>query len=93
MQVLKITIANDIKQYLADGSEVVMFVPLENVTAIFHSPSNLPVVLVGDKQYSGTVEILSSELSSIIESETKEHQEKALTSAEFDMVAESQAND
>jgi hypothetical protein len=84
MQVLKITIANQLSTFIAEGSEVEMFIPMDKVSAIFHSKDDLAVVLVGDKQYKGMLEILEQNIVSFIETETYSHQESALTKAELE---------
>jgi stringent starvation protein B len=82
MQVLQITIANDIKNFIKDGSQVKMFIPMEKVDAIFHSEDDLPVVLVNEKQYKGMLEIIDTPISDFIQMETTLHQNSALIKAE-----------
>jgi len=90
MKVLKIAIANDIKQLVkGGGSDVAMYIPMDKVTAIFHSTDDLPVVLVGDKQYKGVLEIIESDIETIIDEESIPFQESALTVAEFEVSKES----
>ena len=89
MKVLKIAIANDIKQLVkGGGSDVAMYIPMDNVTAIFHSTDDLPVVLVGDKQYKGVLEIIENDIETIIDEESIPFQESALTVAEFEVSKE-----
>lgn len=85
MKVLRIAIANDIQKIIKDGSDVVMYIPMNKVIAIFHTTDDLPVVLVGDKQYKGLLEIIESDIETIIDEESIPHQESALTVAEFEM--------
>ncbi len=90
MKVLKIAIANDIKQLVkGGGSDVAMYIPMDKVSAIFHSTDDLPVVLVGDKQYKGVLEIIESDIETIIDEESIPFQESALTVAEFEVSKES----
>lgn len=84
MKVLKIQIANEISNFIKSGSEVEMIIPMEKVDAIFHTPNDFPVVLVGDKQYKGMLEIVDTSITFVIETETYSHQSEALAKAELE---------
>lgn len=84
MQVLKITIANVIQNFIKEGSEVEMFIPMNQVSAVFHSEDDFPVVLVGDKQYKGLLEVLDTDIEKLILSQSIPHQSSALAKAELE---------
>jgi hypothetical protein len=90
MQILKITIVNEVNTYLENGSDVEMFIPIDQIKAIFKPEGDLPVVLVGNAQYRGIMELVTTPtIESLFTNTIFPHASEILAKAELQLAKDS----